>query len=357
MTKIYKKDSKGKIRFVEAIPSNDELILLSGIVGSTNIVTNIRKCKEKNIGKSNYTSAKEQAIKEAESFIKDKLTKGYFLTEQEALEEEVILPMLAKTYEDRAFKVDWLNPDIVKIVQPKLDGMRCLISDKGLFSRDGKKITTLPHLEVISKYLNGNILDGELYIHGENFQSNMSYIKKYTPGLSEKISFNCYDIVNDNPYSERKELLLSIKKELKDEYNININSVKSIQINTEEEMYSKAEEFILQGYEGAMLRYGDEGYCLNKRSDSLLKIKKFKDIQCEIIDIIPCNKRPSWGKPVLSYNNIEFEAGTKMTHGQKEDLLINKKDYIGKIAEIRYFEEYESGKPRFPVCYGIRLDY
>lgn len=114
--------------------------------------------------------------------------------------------------------------------------------------------------------------------------------------------------------------------------------------------------FLDRGYEGAMLRHSLAGYKINKRDDQLLKIKNFIDIQGVIIDIVPCDKKPLWGKPIISWNGVEFEAGTKMTHEQKMELLTNKKDYIGKTAEVRYFELYDSGKPRFPIMYGIRLD-
>ena len=45
-----------------------------------------------------------------------------------------------------------------------------------------------------------------------------------------------------------------------------------------------------------------------------------------------------------------------MSHQEKEEMLSNKDEYIGKTAEIRYFEESEDGIPRFPVMVGIRLD-
>src|SRR5690606_38680058 len=98
--------------------------------------------------------------------------------------------------------------------------------------RDGKEITTLPHLRVISDHLTDQILDGELYIHGENFQANMTLIKKNQPG-TEKVGFNCYDLVMDLPYSERREELLKIIKNLKEiDSELNITNVESKRITT-----------------------------------------------------------------------------------------------------------------------------
>ena len=46
----------------------------------------------------------------------------------------------------------------------------------------------------------------------------------------------------------------------------------------------------------------------------------------------------------------------KFSHKEREEILTNKVDYIGKIAEVRFFEYSEDGIPRFPVCHGFRLD-
>jgi len=121
---VYKKDSKGKIRFITLTATSEgTLEQESGVVGSENTVLNIRECKPKNIGKSNETSAVEQAELELQSKIKQKLSAGYFLTQDEAENTEVILPMLAKDYFKEQHKIDWSGN---VFIQPKLDGMRCL---------------------------------------------------------------------------------------------------------------------------------------------------------------------------------------------------------------------------------------
>jgi hypothetical protein len=46
----------------------------------------------------------------------------------------------------------------------------------------------------------------------------------------------------------------------------------------------------------------------------------------------------------------------KFSHEERELILTNKHEYIGQVAEIRFFEYSEEGIPRFPVCVGFRLD-
>jgi len=210
---LYKKDSKEKIRFLEIKTEGSDLIQISGIVGTDNPVEHRKTCKSKNIGKSNETKSREQAIFEMESKIREKLTEGYFYTIKECETEEVILPMLAKSYDDEKHKIDWNNC----FIQPKLDGQRVLAIKKNgkvkLISRDGKEITTLNHIikQLENSKIPDNIYDGEAYnLELGSFQDQMKAIKKYTKGLTEKINFNVYDIILNKPYNERFEYLKSI---------------------------------------------------------------------------------------------------------------------------------------------------
>ena len=132
--------------------------------------------------------------------------------------------------------------------------------------------------------------------------------------------------------------------------------VTTYKVNSEYELKQFHSNFIKEGYEGSIVRHGNEGYKMDARSSNLLKYKDFQDIAVPIIDIIPAEARPEWGIPVLSLNDKTFKAGTKLSHDERKTLLSNKEDYIGKTAEIRFFEYTDDGLPRFPVMVGIRLD-
>src|SRR6056297_1329023 len=93
---IYKKDSSGKLRFLELTASGNLLIQKNGVLGSDKISERRTLITGKNKGKSNETTAHEQAILEVKSKIKKKLDKDYFESEENAKSEVVILPMLAK---------------------------------------------------------------------------------------------------------------------------------------------------------------------------------------------------------------------------------------------------------------------
>lgn len=136
-----------------------------------------------------------------------------------------------------------------------------------------------------------------------------------------------------------------------------IKIVETIKINSEEEVKNYHAKFLSEGYEGTMVRWGNEGYKVNGRSSNLLKFKDFKDESYEVIDVLPSVKNPEQG--VVQCKNTKgdtFGCGMKFSHSQREEILFNKSDYIGKMAEVRFFEYTDDGLPRFPVCVGFRLD-
>ena len=361
MKTLYKKDSKGKIREWTICTIDDELIQKSGIVDGK-LVEHNKLCKSKNVGKSNSTTGSEQAILEMESLIKSKFSEGYFKTKDEAENEVVILPMLASDYNKFSKKIDWNNC----YVQPKLDGMRCLaIIENGqvtLKSRDGKIIENMDHItEALKMVEHDCILDGELYCHGNSFQENMKLIKKYRKGETEKVHYHVYDIDSDHEFRERTKEVFMHLHDLNNEY---IDDVDTNEVKSMEDVNKYHKEFLSQGYEGSIIRHGDKPYELDKRSTSLLKYKDFQDIDAEIIDITPNDSNPLHGTPLLKYSVNKpsgvsisvFKAGVKMSHEERVDLLANKHLYIGKLANIRFFEWTDDICPRFPVMIGIHLD-
>lgn len=353
MKTLFKKDSKNKIRVINFWCEGEKFYTSAGLLDGQ-LVENYRECKPKNIGKSNKTTGKEQAILEMESKIREKLQEDYFTSLEEAKNSEVILPMLAKSYENEEKKIDWNNC----YIQPKLDGMRCLAIIKNgkvrLLSRDGVDIQeqhkSMNHIiESLSNFKEDVILDGELYAHGLSFQENMKLIKKYRENQTEQIKYHIYDLVSEEPFTDRSSKLSTI---LNFQHLINVNTLKIEKHN----IFEKHSENISFGYEGSIVRWGKEGYKMNARSSNLLKLKDFKDLDAKIIDIIPAENRPDWGIVVCEYNGKTFKATPKMSQEDKIELLKNKKEYVNKLAIITYFEFSDEGLPRFPIYKGVRLD-
>lgn len=352
--KLYKKDSKGKIRVLFVSTDAGDLIQKSGLIDGK-LIERASFRPGKNIGKSNETTCIEQAVLEAESIVTKKLREGYFLTEHEAKNTEVVLPMLAKVYEEEEHKIDWNNC----WVQPKFDGMRCLSTLNEKTSRKNVPITTMDHIKINPTVIDdeGNIetyvVDGELYVHGESFQTNMKYVKKYRGGLSERIQYYIYDVISDRPFHERIKIASLIAMTGK-----NCQVVPTFKVSSKEQVLEYHKMFLMDGYEGTMVRWGNAKYNIDKRSSNLLKFKDFIDKTYTIVDVVPSDKDPEIGVIHCVDGNLgrTFGCGMKFSYEERAEILINKDEYIGQIAEIRFFEYTDDGLPRFPVCFGFRLD-
>jgi len=353
---LYKKDTKGKIRYLRIETSNDLLTQSSGILWWAEVKAS-RHCLPKNIGRSNETTANEQAELEAEAIVTDKLTKGYFKTKEEADGWSVILPMLAKDYFKEKDKIDWSTA----YLQPKLDWMRCLAFIKDgnvkLMSRQGKEITTCPHIVKALIWMDDIILDWELYAHGFTFQENMSMVKKFIKWQTDRhIVYNIYDVVDTTKSFIDRFYPLYSNKIITTSPSLAIVSTSEASEDTIEELSSMDVE---QWYEGSIVRWSNDWYKVGWRSANLLKLKQFLDTTATIIDVEPMDARPTQWVLVcrLQEGSSElFRASLKFSFKEREYILRNKNLYIWQTAEIRYFEDTDDWLPRFPVCVWFRLD-
>jgi len=361
---LYKKDSKGKIRYLIIDTEDNKVTQKSGIVGGAE-VQNDSYCEGKNIGRANETSPVQQARLVAKAKYDKKLKEGYFKTKAEAENNEVILPMLAKVYGKESNKIEWVEGNVY--VQPKYDGMRCLAIMKNgeitFMSRSGNEIITMDHIkaELMPLYTEGVILDGELYAHGLSFQENMRLCKKYRKGQTEQVKYVTYDTVQDLPFALRFDTLTELGLDSLTHTQISPTFL----VDDEEEVMRHHSEFLDLGFEGTMVRVNtEEGYKCNGRSSNLLKLKEFFDLALPLMGVEPSEKVPGHGKPYFYWpgatghilGNDIMGCGLALDHRMREDILKNQDKYIGKTCELRFFEYSDTGVPRFPVMHGFRLD-
>ena len=356
MVTLYKKDSKGNIRVLNYWVESNFLKQSSGLLNGQ-LIENEKECKGKNIGKVNETSPQQQALFEMESKIREKLQEDYFRTVEEAQNNVVILPMLAKNFQDEEHKIDWNDC----YIQPKLDGQRCLAictkeGNVTLISRDGIDIQkthgSMQHvINDLTTIKEDVILDGELYIHSteDNFQDVMKAIKKYREGISETVKYYVYDMISDKPFRLRK-----IRGYIKGLFSC--QEVPTYYIKNRQDLEIRHIGNLVDGYEGSIIRWGKEGYKMNSRSSNLLKYKNFQDSDYLIIDVVPADNRPDWGMVVCKYEDRTFPATPQMSHEERKNILLNKADFIGQTAVIKHFGFTDAGLPRFPIFKGIRLD-
>ena len=106
----------------------------------------------------------------------------------------MIKPMLAHKVNDQ--KIDFNEP---VFIQPKLDGVRCLFTKDGAYSRTGKQFYNLQHIELkLSDFFSANpdvVLDGELYNHElrDDFEQIISLVRKQKPTHEDRL--NAADVI------------------------------------------------------------------------------------------------------------------------------------------------------------------
>jgi len=158
-------------------------------------------------------------------------------------------------------------------------------------------------------------------------------------------------MVMNAPFAQRYEKLCDIVM-----HNPNIEVVPTHVINSLEELAYYHTKFLSEGYEGTMVRHSDENYAVNKRSSQLLKYKDFLDETYIVVDVVPSESRPEQGVVVCSSPKGNFNCGMKFSHFERKVILEMKHEFIGQMAEVRFFEYTDGGLPRFPVCVGFRED-
>lgn len=358
---LYKFSSTGKVQQwdirIEKTALGACYIAEWGQVGGSIQATRVEVNSGKNIGKANETTPLQQAISEAESKWKKQLDKGY--AQGAPVKTAQTSPMLAKSYDKEKHKVKFPC-----FYQPKLDGMRCIAEKSNgkvrLVSRKGKPIDTLPHINSVLEGImdNGDVLDGELYCHDIPFQTVMSWVKRNQKN-SSRIKYNVYDIVMNKPYKGRFKHLCNI---IGHKGRGVVKTVYTDIVNSHEEVIEAHENQVRLGYEGIMLRWGNEPYKVGKRSSHLLKVKSFQDEEFEIID---------------AFENIGKQSGQcTFTCKTNDGGIFNVKPMGTDQERCRYWEDFKAGKikgkmltvrffewttsdpkvPRFPVGVVIR-DY
>ena len=91
--KVYKKDSKGKVRVWFAEVVAESIYVNHGLVAGM-YQTDVTKCIGKNIGKANETSPEQQAILECKSLYEKKINRDGYKVDLDD-EDALVAPMLA----------------------------------------------------------------------------------------------------------------------------------------------------------------------------------------------------------------------------------------------------------------------
>ena len=279
----------------------------------------------------------------------------------------MIKPMLA--YKVGKKDVNWSEK---VFIQPKLDGVRCVFTKDGAFSRTGKQFKNVAHIEDdlkdFFKQYPYRVLDGELYNHElkDDFEKIISLVRKQKPSdenrlnAKELVQFHVYDFMNftvlknltKDVYEDRFNWLVR---------NLPISRTMTLIKNTSVDSYDEAKMLhdvhLAQGYEGSMLRLNKPYEC--KRSYNLQKFKDFSDTEATIVgyETGKGKRTGTLGKFYMQDDEgIQFGCPPGKGYSYKDlaDMLENVHDYIGQRATFTYFQRTKAGSYRHPLFKALR---
>ena len=257
-------------------------------------------------------------------------------------------------------------------IQPKLDGVRCLIQKNPnheikAYSRTGKEWKNIQHIldelkPFFMKWPN-IVLDGELYNHNlrDDFEQIISLVRRQKPDdvdmleSAEMVQFHCYDIIDTKiSFKTRDEF---IKENVPKSYCV--KHVLTMPVPNPGALHYVHGSNIESGYEGYIVRLNTAYEC--KRSHSLRKFKEFHDAEAQIVGYEPGKgkREGTLGKfYMIDPFGVKFGCppGKGYTYKDMAYILDNIGDYIGKNATFTYFERTKAGSYRHPQFKCIR-DY
>ena len=296
---------------------------------------------------------------------------------------------LAATYDEKTKKKVDLDVDDWYLSR-KLDGVRCLAFfdnfGKVTFkSRSGKPFDTLgkvaQELEKLNLY--NTSMDGEICIVDENgdedFQSIIKEIKRKDHTIENPL-FQIFDMISledfENKTSREKlsERLDNLHMVMERIENLAYNKVLEQDLVTSWDMFeSKMNLAVQSGWEGLMLRK-DEKY-KGKRSNDILKVKKFYDEEYVVVDLENSPNRVivdgleveemMLKNVIIEHKGHRVQVGSGFTIDERRNFFQNPDKILGKTITVQYFEETTNQNGthslRFPVVKAVyengRVDY
>ena len=265
-------------------------------------------------------------------------------------------------------------------MQPKLDGVRCVIQAKlkrhllspvldhievKAYSRTGKEWKNIDHiLEQLKPFFRKYpdvILDGELYNHDlkNDFEKIISLVRRQTPDdidmleSADLVQFHCYDIIDETKtFEERNAFIMQTVPR-----NNYIHHVKTQAVATESLAKVVHQQNLDNGYEGSILRTNDTYAC--KRSHNLRKFKDFHDAEADIIGWAEGKgkRRGTIGKFIaVDDDGNQFGMPVMDKFKYLQDNFKRMQGYIGRRATFTYFERTKANSYRHPLFKAIR-DY
>lgn len=283
-----------------------------------------------------------------------------------------------------------IKPDQLHLIKypilcsPKLDGIRALMVDGKLVSRNFKPIPNKFIRETLERIaLNG--FDGELMLQDSSasFQDVTSAVMSHD-GEPDFI-YKVFDFVEDlkSSFETRATVLQDNIFPATREFALRVKFLTNTWIANENALTEYEGKCLAAGYEGVMIRSPEGVYKCGRstlREGILIKLKRFSDSEAVIISFIERLKNTNeQERNELGYakrsskkdgmvgadtlgafvvrdtrSGIEFQIGSGLDDSLRDTIWKAGDSYIGKIIKYKSLEIGVKEKPRHPVFLGFR---
>ena len=272
----------------------------------------------------------------------------------------MIKPMLAYKVDKKP--VNWSEK---VFIQPKLDGVRCIFTKDGAYSRTGKEFKNLAHVKYdLTDYFRkhpNSVLDGELYNHAlkNDFEKIISLVRKQKPtdqdarDAENLVQYHVYDTIAEGVnYEDRFNWLTRYLP-----IAASMTLIKNTVVESQDEAKMLHNVHLAQGYEGSMLRLNKPYE--QKRSYNLQKFKDFSDTEATIVGYEAGKGKFTGliGKFFMQDddgNEFGCPIGKGYNFADRKVILDNIHDYIGQRATFTYFQRTQAGSYRHPLFKTLR---
>jgi DNA ligase 1 len=248
-----------------------------------------------------------------------------------------------------------------KLVEPKLDGVRCLTvidyesQTVTQYTRNGKVLENFTHITAyLSNYINefgrSMVLDGEVVSH--TFQDLMKQVHRkdnVQAGDARLVLFDCLPLVEFKQgvsvmgLRRRREFLKNWQNIFSDSGFIEIVAQREFDLDVltdEIEFKDYNQEMVEAGYEGIMIKDPDSKYeC--KRSTAWLKQKPFIEVSLTVVGYEEGTGRNQGRLGALicegedSGKTISVNCGSGFSDGDRTELWRGRDSLVGQVVEVR----------------------
>jgi len=244
----------------------------------------------------------------------------------------------AKTYDKDKHNIsNWMMSE-------KLDGIRAYWNGEKFLSKNGNTINA-------PKWFTKNFpkfhLDGELWTKRNDFENIQSIVLDKKPSKQWRdITYNVFEVPQKK--GDFIQRLQKLETYLKKNPYTNIRIIEQIHCKNKKDLDNYLEKLVNLKAEGIIIKNPKLKY-FTGRSSSILKVKKFHDMEGEIVGF-NSNKNRLKSLKVKLKSNIIFNLGGGFT--EKERVQNNFK--IGDYVTFKYYNFTKYGKPKFASFLRIR---